>query len=149
MVGFDVSDLLENLFGDSPIVASAVAPEPTVAPADRPPADPLDAPGAGRQLPLDLADDPLAGTPFAGWVRRPDSRGRISWEAPDLPEADRWWATADFDDLPPPGPACPKCGSLEEWADLLGGRHCGQCQGDLLRRGLDLLDRAEKIRSQR
>ncbi|MBU4271714.1 MAG: hypothetical protein KKE86_08120 [Planctomycetes bacterium] len=99
--------------------------------------------------PPEPAADPLATFPFADWVLRPDAHGRMGWVAPDLPESDRWWATADFDDLPPPGPACPRCGSLAEWWDLLGGRHCGQCDGDVLRHGLDLLDRAEKIRSQR
>ena len=42
-----------------------------------------------------------------------------------LPEA------VPFDDLDLPGPACPacpRCGSLEEWIDLLGGRHCGICE---------------------
>ena len=37
-----------------------------------------------------------------------------------------------FDDLPLPGPACPRCGSLEEWIDLLGGRHCGICEANTL-----------------
>ena len=41
-----------------------------------------------------------AGTPFADWVRRPDCHGRMGWEAPGLPESDRWWARCDFDDLP-------------------------------------------------
>jgi hypothetical protein len=37
---------------------------------------------------------------FAAWVQRPDFRGRLRWEAPDVPEADRWWARCGFDDLP-------------------------------------------------
>ena len=88
----------------------------------------------------------LAALTFADWVLRPDCHGRMGWEAPDLPEADRWWAHCMFDDLPLPGPPCPKCGSVEEWTDLLGGRHCQQCDGDLLRRSLDLAERAGRLR---
>ena len=45
-------------------------------------------------------DDPLAADPFAGWVRRRDVAGQWGWEAPDLPEWQRWWARCRFDDLP-------------------------------------------------
>ena len=38
---------------------------------------------------------------FAGWIRRPDCRGRMGWEAPGLTERERWWARSDFEDLPP------------------------------------------------
>jgi len=53
-----------------------------------------------------------------------------------------------FDDLPLPGPACPRCGSLEEWIDLLGGRHCGICEADALNKALQLADRAARLRQQ-
>ena len=39
---------------------------------------------------------------FADWVLRPDSNGRLGWEAPDLPEWQRWWARCNFEDLPEP-----------------------------------------------
>ncbi len=52
-MGFDVADLLENLFGGGPAMATAA----TVASPD---------------------DD---GGRFADWVRRPDSHGRMGWEA--------------------------------------------------------------------
>ncbi len=82
---------------------------------------------------------------FADWVFRPDAHGRLGWETPDLDEADRWWARADFDDLPEPGEPCPKCGSLEAWWDLLGGQHCQHCDGERLRRSFDLAERAEAV----
>ncbi|MBU4273738.1 MAG: hypothetical protein KKA28_17900 [Planctomycetes bacterium] len=50
--------------------------------------------------PTPEAADPLATLPFADWVLRPDAHGRIGWEAPGLPEVDRWWARCDFLDLP-------------------------------------------------
>ena len=40
---------------------------------------------------------------FADWVLRPDVTGRLGCEAPDLAEADRWWARATFDELPDAG----------------------------------------------
>ena len=76
---FDVTDLLENLFGDGPTVALA-AVVPVAAP--------------------EPAADPLAASPFADWVRRPDCHGRMGWELPGLTESDRWWARCDFDGLP-------------------------------------------------
>ena len=48
--------------------------------------------------------DPAGGAepadPFADWVQRPDYHGRMGWEAPNLPEWQRWWARCDFNDLP-------------------------------------------------
>ncbi len=46
------------------------------------------------------AEHPLAGTPFDGWIQRPDCAGRWGWERPDLAEWQRWWARSTFDDLP-------------------------------------------------
>ncbi|MEN6452083.1 MAG: hypothetical protein ABFC96_16455 [Thermoguttaceae bacterium] len=83
-----------------------------------------------------------AGGSFSDWVYRADALGVTGWQAPDLPEV------APFDALPVPGPACPVCGSLEEWTDLLGGRHCQQCDGDWLRRALDWAERAARLREQ-
>lgn len=37
---------------------------------------------------------------FAEWLTRPDAAGKIGWEAPGLPEQDRWWARRTFDQLP-------------------------------------------------
>jgi hypothetical protein len=63
-------------------------------------------------------DDPLAGTPFAGWVQRPDFRGRLRWEAPDLPESARWWARCAFEDLPEPTrPTGPVMGQTAAFQD--------------------------------
>ncbi|MFZ1933325.1 MAG: hypothetical protein WCB27_01330 [Thermoguttaceae bacterium] len=53
-----------------------------------------------------------------------------------------------FDDLPLPGPACPKCGSLEEWTDLLGWQRCGVCEADTLEKALQLANRAARLRQQ-
>lgn len=51
----------------------------------------LDTPAASTEAPdFDVSD----------WVRRQDCKGRWGWEAPDLPEAARWWARWEFDDLP-------------------------------------------------
>lgn len=61
---------------------------------------------------------------------------------PTIPEV------VPFDDLPLPGPACPRCGSLEEWTDLLGGRHCGICEAGTLNKALQLADRAARLRQQ-
>jgi len=47
----------------------------------------------------------LENQPYADWVRRPDVRGRLGWEAPGLPERARWWAYRDWDDFPK-GPPC-------------------------------------------
>jgi hypothetical protein len=120
-MAFDVADVLENLFGGAPATAPEVAapeeiPE-AVAPAAMTPCHDAD---GGRQH-----DDD--GGRFADWVRRPDAHGRMGWEAPDLPESDRWWAWCDFDALPLPGAGCPVCGSLESWQDALGRQRCGVC----------------------
>ena len=45
-----------------------------------------------------------------------------------------------------PGTACPVCGSLTKWWDLLGGKHCQTCHGALLERSLNLADRAARLR---
>jgi hypothetical protein len=37
---------------------------------------------------------------FHGWRLRPDCRGRMGWEAPGIPESERWWARCGFEDLP-------------------------------------------------
>jgi len=54
----------------------------------------------------------------------------------------------DFDSLSLPGDPCPRCGSLEEWADLLGGRHCGVCEADALGKALRLAELAAWLRQQ-
>ena len=96
---------LDAIFGNGPAVASAVmvaeaAPVPDVA---------------------DTAADPLAGSPYADWAPRPDSLGRMGWEAPDLPEWQRWWARGDFDDFPPV-PEGFRFGDMPEPAPPLPGR---------------------------
>ena len=88
-------------------------------------------------------------SPFSRWVQRSDWRDRMGWEAQGLPDEVAWWRRCDFEDLPEPGNPCPKCGSLEYWTDLLGGRHCQHCDGDLLRRGLELVQLAGKIRNRK
>lgn len=77
---FDTAEFLEGLF-DATVVSEAGAVEPA------PEGDAVtdEAPGASR---------------FAGWVRRQDVAGRWGWEAPDLPEVDRWWARWRFEELP-------------------------------------------------
>jgi hypothetical protein len=47
-----------------------------------------------------------------------------------------------------PGTACPKCGSLEQWQDLLGRQRCGVCEADALGRALKLAERAARLRTQ-
>ena len=95
---------------------------------------------------VDVAGDPSGGLDFSDWVRRPDCNGRMGREAPNLPEADRWWSVGDFESLPEPGDPCPRCGSLETWWDLLGAEHCGHCEADKLKRALGLADRAARLR---
>lgn len=51
-------------------------------------------------VPIALADD---ANRFASWILRPDATGKPGWEAPDVPEASRWWARTTFD-APPAGP---------------------------------------------
>ena len=53
-----------------------------------------------------------------------------------------------WDEATEPGPACAVCGSLEEWIDLLGGRHCTVCEADTLDKALRLADRAARLRKQ-
>jgi hypothetical protein len=125
---FDVADLLGNLFGSGPAVATVAALE------SAPPPEAAPLPDAA-----DTAGDLLAATPFADWVRRPDYHGRMGWESPDLPEA------VPFDALDLPGPGCPKCGSLEQWQDLLGRQRCGVCEADALGRALNLAERAARL----
>jgi len=118
---------LQAIFGDGPAVAKAVVPEPAAAVlGDR----------------LDTAADPLAALPFAEWVLRPDCHGRMGWQAPGLAEA------VPFDALDLPGPACPVCGSLEQWQDLLGHQRCGACEADALNKALELANKAARLRSQ-
>jgi len=45
-----------------------------------------------------------------------------------------------------PGDPCPDCGSLEVWWDLLGERHCQQCEAEKLDRGRRLANRAARLR---
>jgi hypothetical protein len=83
-MSFDVGDLLGSLFGVGPTVATVAAvPRNKLVP-----------------LVVDGRQDDGDGGRFADWVRRPDCHGRMGWETPDLPEAERWWARCDFDDLP-------------------------------------------------
>ena len=91
---------------------------------------------------LDTAGDPLAMLPFADWVLRPDCHGRMGWQAPGLPEA------VPFDALDLSDPACPVCGSLERWQDLLGRQRCGVCEVDTLDKALQLANKAARLRSQ-
>jgi len=107
---------LQAIFGNGPAAPEEI-PE-AVAPAAVTPCHDAD---GGRQ------HDDDGGIRFADWVRRPDAHGRMGWEAPDLPERDRWWARRDFDDLPLPIAGCPMCGSLESWQDALGRQRCGVC----------------------
>ncbi|HUT10728.1 MAG TPA: hypothetical protein VMY42_09545 [Thermoguttaceae bacterium] len=60
--------------------------------------------GRDRQRTLDELTASVASPDrrFAGWVRRADVRGRMGWEAPAVPERLRWWARADWEDLPSP-----------------------------------------------
>jgi hypothetical protein len=118
MTDFDVGDLLGNLFGGGPVVPEVIPEAATPAVAVPGPGDDV-----GR---------------FADWVRRPDARGRMGWEAPDLPEA------VDVDALP--GPGCSACGSLESWIDTLGRQRCGVCERDTLVTALKWADKATEMR---
>jgi len=101
----------------------------------------------GRPSRLPMAAEP---TPdFSAWQLRPDHHGRLGLEAPDVPEADRWWARGDFEALPDGGEPCPRCGSLDAWHDLVGGRRCGECDGGKLGRALQLAHRAARLRRNR
>lgn len=44
---------------------------------------------------------------FAQWIARPDSTGRLGWEAPGVAADSRWWARRTFDQLPQWLPALP------------------------------------------
>ena len=111
---------LQAIFGDGPVVTEEVVTRFQVVP-----------PG--------VDDD---GGRFADWVRRPDFHGRMGWKAPDLPEV------MPFDDLPLPGPPCPKCGSLEQWQDGLGRERCGNCEREILDKALELAEHAAWLRKQ-
>ena len=87
-----------------------------------------------------LQDDD--GGRFADWVRRPDSRGRMGWQAPETP------VMVPFDDLPRPGPPCPKCGSLELWQSVAGTWRCCHCDAAALQRSRELADLAARLRKQ-
>jgi ferredoxin len=137
-MGFDVGDFLENLFADGPAGA------PAVGNAAGPGA--IGQPEAADAFHLD--GDAELRARFASWVRRPDHRGRMGWEPADLPEGQRWWARGDFDSLPPPGPACPTCGSLEEWQDALGRQRCGVCERAALDKAIQLTELAARLRTQ-
>jgi hypothetical protein len=133
-MGFDVAELLGSLFGGGP---AAIIAEP--APATMvPEAAPVPAPAGNAEL---LAR-------FALWVRRRDCHGRMGWEAPGLPESDRWWAYCDLDALPEPGPACPRCGSLELWQSMAGAWRCCHCDAAARQRSRELAELAARLREQ-
>ncbi len=113
---------LQAIFGDGPTVAVELARVPEVVP--------------------DAAIEAARLQPFLWWVRCPDSRGRMGWQAPDLPEVIR------FDDLPEPGPACAVCGSLESWQDAIGRQRCGRCDAGILDKARELADMAKRLRQQ-
>ncbi|MEN6558053.1 MAG: hypothetical protein ABFC54_07725 [Thermoguttaceae bacterium] len=117
---FDVTDLLENLFG-------GVVSVPMVAIDDL------------AELP-DAPVDPSSADPFADWVYRPDSEGRMGWQAPDLAEV------VPSEAMPWPNP-CPRCGSLEKWWDVLGGEHCSVCEQDKLKRAIRWAETAARLRA--
>ncbi|MCE5268283.1 MAG: hypothetical protein LLG00_10405 [Planctomycetaceae bacterium] len=119
-MGYDVTDLLENLFGGGPVTVATVP-------------GPEDAGGHRHD------DD---GDRFADWVPRPGAHGRMGWQAPDLPEV------VAFDDLPLPGPACPVCDSLESWQDALGRQRCAVCEAGVLDRAMEWAERAARLRKQ-
>jgi hypothetical protein len=45
-----------------------------------------------------------------------------------------------------PGPGCTVCGSLEQWQDALGRQRCGVCERVALNKGLQLAQRAARLR---
>ena len=115
MADFDAVHFLEGLFSES----SATAFKPVQG----------DTTHGGDPTP--------AGDQFAGWVRRQDATGRWGWEAPDLPEWQRWWARCQFEDLPepsgPPEPAdqrrkrCHWPARCQWWRSVHGEVVCGWC----------------------
>ena len=125
--------------------ADAPALGPTDAPGDH--GGPLQPQGEPQAVPSgDALGDLQPGPDFSGWAPRLDAHGLLGLEAPNLPDSDRWWSVAGFDDLPEPGDGCPECGSFETWSDLAGGRRCGVCDRDKLTRALWLADRAARLR---
>jgi hypothetical protein len=92
---FDATEFLAGLFGGAVPAAGKPAGQ-----ASSPKGDPA-------------AEDPAADDPFAGWVRRQDVTGRWGWEAPKLPEWQRWWARFQFEDLPEPPVAWGKADQQE------------------------------------
>jgi len=104
---------------------------------------------AETSAPVPVAAEPAEAPVFSGfdfprWVRRPDVSGRMGWEAPDLPERERWWAHPERIIDPDP---CERCGSLEVWQDLAGGWHCQHCEADTLARGERLARLAMTLRN--
>ena len=53
-----------------------------------------------------------------------------------------------WDEATEPGPACPVCGSLEKWWDILGGEHCQVCEREKLDRALRWAEKAARLREQ-
>jgi hypothetical protein len=47
-----------------------------------------------------------------------------------------------------PGPGCPVCDSLETWQDAVGRQRCGICERRILDKGLELAERAIRLRKQ-
>lgn len=141
---FETIDFLAALYGDRRPATDPMPGDTAADQAEPPGPDPAEALG-GDGGAADPGGEP-SGFDFSGWVLRPDGKGRLGWEAPDLPEASRWWAVADFDELPEPGDPCPRCGSFETWSDLLGGEHCGQCEPGKLDRSPKLMHPCTRLR---
>ncbi len=170
-MGFHAADFLAGLFDGTATDPDAPGPEPQAVPTaaaggmagDSPALGPVDAPG-DRGGDVQPQGQPTGDGPdFAKWVLRPDARGRMGWEPPDVPDAERWWTDLPAageplpgvatvggapsfpgDDAPPP--PCPRCGSLELWWDLLGQPHCQHCDAAAFERSRRWLERAERIR---
>ena len=53
-----------------------------------------------------------------------------------------------LDRLPLPSSLCPRCGSLAEWIDLMGARHCQECEAGTLEKSLRLAELAARLREQ-
>jgi len=133
---------LAAIFGPDPVATS-----PGVHPASRPTAGDRGAAtvdAAGSPTATQAASPEPAPAPFADWVLRPDVSGRLAWEAPELPEAVRWWADSSFDDLPQIPTPCPECGLAEMWQDCAGRERCPHC--DPPTATIRLLEQAEGIR---
>jgi hypothetical protein len=134
---------LEAIFGDAPEATIDIVPASLAA--DNAPAleEAPDSPTAAADTPDPApTGEPDAGEdPFDGWVLRPDVTGRLGWEPPGLPEEERWWARARFEDLPtlaayfpgsmdrPEGGRCDWCGRSDwwrskAWPDVV---RCGWC----------------------